>query len=493
MPNLHFTIDNNNLSITDSFDLPQYTILVWKNNSGKSHLLRSLAIKIESKITPRTWNNDQYGYQKLKARYVTPERWWYFQREATLEDKNAKEKYSQDRSKVVNQSSDFIQDAVSAFNGLFNRIRRPWTRLGNNLDNELIDYLNNKITGVVFRLSTQDDHAWWYNFIINDSTTKPIPDHLSSWTIQIISLMMYVLDFVYSWQYEEDAVLLIDEPDVHIHPDLQIEFINFLISVTKDTSHKVIIATHSSSIIAWFENQENTFLATRKANELKFIPINNELKSILPALWTHSLSYVFNKAPLLLLEWEDDIMVWQYAIRKSWWKIRFHLVEVAWLGGFGLYESLVNEISTQLFDRPLVYEIRDRDVDSSWNLHTQELNDIWVIKRCKLYCRKIENLILSNEVLNQLGVESWEVAQSKLQWSDFEWIDRYAWNIEYKEYRIIPLLKTDNSKSREVLVWNTIWENISRIDELKDVEGSIFHMLWDKICDWLLSTHNTRT
>jgi hypothetical protein len=234
-------------------------------------------------------------------------------------------------------------------------------------------------------------------------------------------------------------------------------------------------------------------LQQEKQVELMFTPLDKELKNILPALWAHSLSYVFNKAPLLLLEWEDDIMVWQYAIRKSWWKIRFHLVEVAWLGGFGLYESLVNEISTQLFDRPLVYEIRDRDVDSSWNLHTQELTDIWVIKRDKLFCRKIENLILSNEVLSKLEIESWDIAKIKLQWSEFELIDRYTWDIEYKEYKIIPLLKSDNSKSREVLVWNTIWENISRIDELKDVEGSIFHMLWDKICNWLLSIHNTRT
>jgi predicted ATPase len=94
IPILQFTTVNNNLSITDGFDLPQYTILVWKNNSGKSHLLRTLAIKIEPKITPRSWGSDQYRYQKLKARYVTPERWWYFQREATFEDKNAKEKYS---------------------------------------------------------------------------------------------------------------------------------------------------------------------------------------------------------------------------------------------------------------------------------------------------------------------------------------------------------------------------------------------------------------
>ena len=51
MNKLEFTKEKNNLTIKEGFDLPKYTVLVGKNNSGKSWLLREFAKKIEPKLS----------------------------------------------------------------------------------------------------------------------------------------------------------------------------------------------------------------------------------------------------------------------------------------------------------------------------------------------------------------------------------------------------------------------------------------------------------
>ena len=73
------------------------------------------------------------------------------------------------------------------------------------------------------------------------------------------------------------------------------------------------------------------------------------------------------------------------------------------------YEFLINQIASQLFDDPRVYEIRDRD-----NV-IGNLEDKGCISRSFLDCNEIENLILSNEVLKELGYSSLDEALSVLK------------------------------------------------------------------------------
>lgn len=478
-PKLSFKKENNTLIIDDEFELPKYTIIIGKNNSGKSWLMQELSKKIDKDVPKE---------ERSKSVYLSPERFGEFRKNPGYEADSSSTKRDRQKGRLKNQSHDFFEQAISYFNGLIPHLRKKTKKRGVIKNpQKLIDYLNGKIPKIDFRLSTQEDERGYY-FTINDNSEKSIPEKLSSGTMQMIALMMYVLYFLYSNEYEDDAVLVIDEPDVHIHSDLQVKFIDFIVDATKGKKHKVVIATHSNSIIHGFLKVKDSYIATINEvdNKLDFFSLENKnLEEILPSLGAHSLSHVFNKSPLLLIEGEDDEIVWHYAIRKSTKCINFHLVEVGGLPGFKRYEEIVLRMGVSLFDNPNVYEIRDRDVKNK-KLKKYECADRGFIKRSKLKCRKIENLIFSNEVLNKIGINSWEEARERLKEDEkFKDIDRYSGNIEGDEYRVLKLLNSRNGKSWEFLVGQAIGENINNIQVLKMERGSVYCMLGEKICGWL--------
>lgn len=469
-PILKFGFENGKIKISEDFLLPKYTILVGKNNIGKSLLLQELY---------RTLQESQEPYE---AYYISPERFGGFERNSSLEDRGYMNRLAEDKNKLDNQSAYFISDAISNFNGLIGRLLRSPSDTKSILDS-LLEHLNNKVVGLEFSYTNHLDNTP-VHFKINGNYFDSGKDKFSSGTIQIIALMMSVMYFLYSNKYTKNAVLLLDEPDVHIHSDLQYQFIKFLISVIKDKDHKVFIATHSSSIISGFENEPDAYIATKKVNSVEFLQINDSVRDILPALGAHSLSYVFNKAPLLLIEGGDDFSVWNHAIRKSKGKIKFHLVEVGGVSHFTEYENLISSIAPQLFDNPKAFEIRDADLGEDGKLK-KDLADVSFLKRSYLNCREIENLILSNEVLKILGVTSWEEAIGKIQAQPrYQKFDRYTEKID-KEYELIGFLSKENSKSWEQLVGEAIGNNISKKDELINVDGSIFFMLGSKISNWI--------
>jgi len=54
------------------------------------------------------------------------------------------------------------------------------------------------------------------------------------------------------WELEgrSERVMLIDEPDAHIHPDLQARFAEVLCRVGERFSLQVIVSTHSTSLLS---------------------------------------------------------------------------------------------------------------------------------------------------------------------------------------------------------------------------------------------------
>lgn len=495
IPTLKFTIDaNQNLTINDGYVLPKFTVLVGKNNSGKSWLLKSINQKL------------QVGSEPYSVYYISPERFGALERNTNLEDASFSNTFGRDQEKLKNQSGDFITEAISKFNGLIAQLNRSPSKT-KKIRDIFLENLNNKIPSIVFSYTTSTESTP-FHFKINDKYIDPNSDKFSSGTNQIIALMTSVMYFLYSNKYAKDAVLLLDEPDVHIHSDLQSEFVSFLVDVTKNTKHKIIIATHSSSILSGFVSLNNAYIATRDNSNSKvdFYKIDSYVRNLLPSLGSHSLSHTFNKSPILLVEGDDDELVWQHTIRNSGKDklIKFHIINTESKDEMKKYENLISNIASKLFDSPKVYEIRDGD-----NL-SGTLEDINFIKRAKLNCNEIENLILSNEVLAELGYTYYDEALLKLK-SDYvtcrfknntnhtlackvcrviadlsnNSFDRFTADLKDSENTILPILKPDNRLSWEILVGKAIGKNILQKATLVSVQGSIYNMLGEKISSWI--------
>lgn len=105
-PKFLFSKKDQVLKIENGFSLPKYSILIGKNNSGKSWLLTTLYNKIQQSQNP----SDAY--------YVSPERFGALQRNTNLEDASFANNLCSDKEKLQNQSQDFIIESFPKFNAL---------------------------------------------------------------------------------------------------------------------------------------------------------------------------------------------------------------------------------------------------------------------------------------------------------------------------------------------------------------------------------------
>ena len=75
--------------------------------------------------------------------------------------------------------------------------------------------------------------------------------------LQVIQLLVYV--YLY-----KPSLLLIDEPDAHLHPELQEKLGAILIAVTDDLAAQLFVATHSPDVIDSFNTNEVYFISSAK-------------------------------------------------------------------------------------------------------------------------------------------------------------------------------------------------------------------------------------
>ena len=89
--------------------------------------------------------------------------------------------------------------------------------------------------------------------ILRKGTNVPIePRFISSGESELISLAIECLVVSREVVRGKDNLLLLDEPDVHLHPDLQSRLIDFMKKLVDEVPFTVVIATHSTAILERF-------------------------------------------------------------------------------------------------------------------------------------------------------------------------------------------------------------------------------------------------
>ena len=82
---------------------------------------------------------------------------------------------------------------------------------------------------------------------------KTVPlELLGTGYIQLIQIFCYLLLF-------KPKILLIDEPDIHLHPDVQEKLPKVLLKIAKESGIKIILATHSPFIVRGAPIDTNTY------------------------------------------------------------------------------------------------------------------------------------------------------------------------------------------------------------------------------------------
>lgn len=465
-------------------NLSSRNVLLGKNGCGKSHVLKHLHQKLRGR--------EGFG----TVRYVSPERGGLLNYEANIEQSIANDVNWIGNVRNRNQSENFRQQSVTLFRRLEMMVLREIER-----EHQLPGYVPKtfqttieSLNTLLDRVSLQRDNAKGF-LILDRQSGQPVgTEAVSSGESELISLGIEFLAFAKEAVPDRVNLLLVDEPDVHLHPDLQDRLSRFLLDCFRDTPVTIILATHSTALLGGLAEDPDTHVAfmRRGGTDLHFDPVTAVDRAILPIFGAHPLSNIFNQAPILLVEGEDDERIWQQAVRSANGAIRLYPCVVEGIGGFTEYETEVNNIIESVYDDAIGYSLRDRDLDP------EEIDDIGHISRMRLSCRAAENLMLSDDVLRLAGVD-WTALQERIN----TWI---ATNVSHqyfgamhafvqegcirKDHDLKPirniLIGLMSNKAWEVLVGQAIARLARREAVEAQSENSLSNYLGQKVCQELL-------
>lgn len=371
-------------------------ILLGRNGAGKSRLLQSLDAALMK-------SDEHY------VRYVSPERAGVFRRDGSvITNMERRDTWLAD-ARRKNQAQNFkaasaqlLRDVETAY------LRRmqdtPALRLDvtRTFHSDRLDRINRLLTNI--RID-QEQADFVFKSLAGESLP---PENISSGESEATSLATEIMHFFDTLHAEKTNVLLLDEPDVHLHPDLQARLVDFVIQFLDDLEDAerarvvIVIATHSTPLVCAAAACRFAKVGTKRfgSGSVPFQTIDSATRKIGPFLG-HPLSLSLSSDVILIVEGDDDVRVWQQAARSSHSRISVFPVRAVSVDVQGEMEVECDRLLTAICDDPRAYSIRDGDGVS------EALAPVGCVIRFRLQCYAIENALVTDECLKILELD-WE-------------------------------------------------------------------------------------
>lgn len=367
--------------------LKKVTVLLGKNGSGKSEILRKIALsKPESR------------------HYCNPEKAGQFQYNVNYFEQELRPDRTNHRNMNVN---------VSYYSEVMTRLQVFFAKRGAWVDGQ----------APVSHIDLQQDlRILFPDRDIQLTTEHPFfrvegithPDTMSSGERQILGLGLDILTIAGIWRLENktDCILLIDEPDAHLHPDFQIYLALFLKKVADRFPIQLLVATHSTTLMAalghCFQSEASIIYLARGEGNYRAIEFNKVHKELTSLLGGHALMGPLFGVPLLLVEGDDDYRVWSQVPRHH--KFRFSVLPCNGDEIFNFQKTL-EQIFLSLLSQSgnaSAFVLVDGDKKR------QQVEKQSHVRLLHLGCHEAENLYLADEVLSSMGL-TWEGAKTKIK------------------------------------------------------------------------------
>ncbi|PWW35419.1 AAA family ATPase [Chromohalobacter israelensis] len=238
------------MQIQELVDNATFTILLGKNGSGKSTLLRKI---------------DASG--QFSTKYITPERGGTLKYEPGVEHNISSNPDWLSQTRRKNRTENFRQQSTAQFRNLEVMVLREIEKdLSKRKDegytfDTTINHINELLPNINLKRGDR-------GFEIYNKQNDPVDENnISSGESELIALSIEVL--VFSRSTKNNKVLLLDEPDVHLHPDLQHKFIEFVEKIATEFNFRVVLATHSTAIVGAF----------KEGADLQIVPVTEKDQS----------------------------------------------------------------------------------------------------------------------------------------------------------------------------------------------------------------------
>lgn len=377
-------------------NLSNLNIIMGRNGSGKSRFLRSLDREF--------WDKDGFN-----VRYVSPERAGTFTRDGNIITHISSNPGYLRNVRSTNQVANFkaasavlLREAETMY--LRKLAATPSIRenLERNFQADRLDKINGLLTNISLEVGQSD-------FEFRALTGEPIQSgEISSGEAEAVSLATEIIYFFDTLVNDRFNVLLLDEPDVHLHPDLQARLAKMIVGMLEENSEQidnvaVCISTHSAPFVCAVAASDYTSIGTKSfgVEEIDLKRAPDLLKRIGP-FFAHPLSLMLSEDAALIVEGEDDERVWQQTVRSSNGRIKVFPVVAGSKGEQHQLEQLSVQLLSTLYDSPIAFSIRDGD-----GVIAQDLQHLLPLRRFRLECYSIENLLVSDQCMEVMGT-SWE-------------------------------------------------------------------------------------
>lgn len=366
-------------------------VIFGKNGSGKSVLLRQI----------RSQN-------PTKHHYCVPER----AGDIAFQPNHMNEQYDGSRRanrSPSNQSPNYVNDVIA-------RIQVYLSLRGasrNELDPKDLDVISESIQQLLpdFNLTITGKNP---PFLLtrNDGIKINNSSEMSSGEVQLLTLGLDLLLICNMWKVEQqsDCLLLIDEPDTHLHPDLQQRFAKFLVTLYNYFKHPMMISTHSTTLLSALgyhgENLTSVIYLNSDEDIQKTIQFSDVLKKLSTCLGGHALMGPLFGFPIVLVEGDDDYKIWSEIPRHN----RVKLSAIPCNGQeIEHFQKMLESLFTSLLENVGEFSAFALvDGDKKKPETTQKF-----VKYLQLNCHESENLYLTNEILSTLN-HTWETACEKV-------------------------------------------------------------------------------
>lgn len=371
-------------------------VVLGRNGSGKSQLLRALR-----DVSP------------VASHYVVPERTGEIQFEAGLMVEVVDPARRQNRSRG-NFSSNYRQEVVTRIQGYYTK---RGTKKASDINHDPEDLL--RTLGLIlpdFTVRVKSESPFYELIRLKDGSAVTSVSNLSSGESQLLSLGMDVLTIVGMWELDcvAQRMLLVDEPDAHIHPDLQIKFADFLCHVEREFGVQIFVATHSTTLLSGIGQFAGAklsvvYLAPDRVDlqAENFSSVTKELSALLGG---HLLMGPLFAAPVLLVEGDDDYRVWLQVARSG-------QTDICVLPCNGdeirRYQRTLERMFAALSENTQLRGVALLDGDKALP-QPNETSPQNYVRFARLECHETENLYLADEVLAELGYASWPDALAKV-------------------------------------------------------------------------------
>lgn len=159
------------------------------------------------------------------------------------------------------------------------------------------------------------------------------------------------------------SVVLLDEPEMGLHPDLQRRFITYLHKVSDEKNIQFFLATHSQVLLNYADTVNYYRIINTKGNR-KIIPVRGDaIQTLLSDLGLRP-SDVFNQDICILLEGATEIVFFEHIIRNLY-KTEFENIAIGILQYCGgAAEGIISgsiDVSNITPAQIYTFWIRDRD------------------------------------------------------------------------------------------------------------------------------------